>query len=524
MDDSNDNLMSDSEEVSDGSLAKRTKKQTKAAKAVDSDDENDSDEDYRTKTTVVSSGPVHSTPSHRENCSENEEDMSASFANESNDGPPPPFSAPVEEYQLPKPAAVTPASTVRVVSTWQNPLQSTAKKSDSSESSIASQSDDFAQSIEDDEASEPATEPMATKSEPAPAYGEASESGFYEEEAFDEESVTPEPISTPAPIVRADPVLPDTTKSEPNFDYSMDFSDDDVEANSMQAKEPIASTALEHHSEEEASKSQSLDGNSEHEQSEFLESDDEAPNDRDQTEDDGNTIPDEEQEIPSSDAIPGTEMPEDTGNYELHAEQQEKLEQLAPARQTDISRAASTAAGATAALGPTDRVKPLAFGVPTRQRVVIVREYEQMDGEKPEMKDASTQFTGNHAGIQAELVPEGMHNLFPRSSIPTEQQQQQSQPDPNAAPASSNSSPTGPTSSSTLPPPPPQMTTPAQSAENCGYSMDPIHSYSMSSTSVYKQQLLDLQRQIQLKKQETEKLVRDRMAFQYSSFRGTERV
>lgn len=513
--------MDDSDEESDRSLGKRTKKETNPVKAVDSDDAN---KDFRSKPTVVSSGPVHKSRQETNNSeSESDEDLSASFANESDEGPPPPFSALVVEYQQPKPAA-TPAPIVRAASTWQHPLQSTARKSDSGDSSIDSQSDDFVQSIEDDAAAEIKQPLTVKKLEPAPAYGEASESGVYEEEAFDEESVAPESISTPALIVRVDPVPADTTKNEPNFDYSMDFSDDDVDANSAQAKGPsplqaITPTALEHHSEEDASKSQSLDGNSENEQSEFLESDGEAPNERGQPEDDNeNKISSEVQEITPSDVSPGTEMPEAAGNRVSHAEQEEEFKQLNPAGQIDHSRVTSTRA--TSTLGPTNRVKPPVVAPSTRQRVVIIREYEQMDGEKPEMKDASTQFTGNHAGIQAELVPEGMHNLFPRSSILPEQQQQS----PNCSPESTNIRPTGSSSSPTLPPLPPQTTAPSLSVENCGYSMDPIHSYSVSSTSVYKQQLLDLQRQIQLKKQETEKLVRDRMAFQYSSFRGTERV
>ncbi|KAG6960791.1 hypothetical protein JG688_00009416 [Phytophthora aleatoria] len=45
----------------------------------------------------------------------------------------------------------------------------------------------------------------------------------------------------------------------------------------------------------------------------------------------------------------------------------------------------------------------------------------------------------------------------------------------------------------------------------------------MTSTSVFKQQLLALQEQILQKKRETERIVRDRITFQYSSLRGTER-
>ncbi|KAG6623001.1 Elicitin protein [Phytophthora cinnamomi] len=55
------------------------------------------------------------------------------------------------------------------------------------------------------------------------------------------------------------------------------------------------------------------------------------------------------------------------------------------------------------------------------------------------------------------------------------------------------------------------------------YSLDILKLPGTSSTSIYKQQLLALQEQILQKKRETERIVHDRMTFQYSSSRGTER-
>lgn len=512
MEDSNDNFMNDSDDDTDNSLGKRSKRETKLVKAINSEDESDdNDEDYRTKP-AVSSTPTHNTQSPQEtNCSE-DEDASASFANGSDEGPPPSFNAPVVEYQQP-----VAATNIRAASTWQNPLQSTAKKNSSSGSSIASQSDEFDQSIEGEEASLSVSEAkrpsMVILSDPAPAFGEASASGVCEEEVFDEEAVAIEPISTLQSKFQADPAPADSTNIEPNFDYSMDFSDDEVEA-----KEPIATVqspiALSHHS-EDASKSQSFDGKSggKNEQSEYFESDDGS-----QLHEGEIQIVSEEQEMPSRKNSLGDEMPEDAGKLVSMAKHEQELEQMMPPEQCYSSRAANTTT--TTDLEATDKDTSPVLLSSARQRVVIIREYDRVESEKPEMKDVSTQFTGNHAGIQAELVPEGMHNLFPRCSI----QQEQPHLEPMSVPESTKR-PTDPTSSSSFPPPPPQMKPPSPSAGNYEYSMGQIHSPSTSSsTSVYKQQLIELQRQIQLKKQETEKLVRDRMAFQYSTFRGTERV
>ncbi|KAL4093229.1 hypothetical protein PRIC1_010663 [Phytophthora ramorum] len=132
------------------------------------------------------------------------------------------------------------------------------------------------------------------------------------------------------------------------------------------------------------------------------------------------------------------------------------------------------------------------------------------------MKDASTQFTGNHAAIQTDLVPDGMHNLFvsptPTPTFSCSFSRENEVPPSEAKYASCHSK--------QQPPPPPPIS-PQLGAS--AYSLDALKLPTVASTSLYKQQLLNLQEQILQKKRETERIVHDRMTFQYSSLRGIER-
>ncbi|GMF42026.1 unnamed protein product [Phytophthora fragariaefolia] len=145
-----------------------------------------------------------------------------------------------------------------------------------------------------------------------------------------------------------------------------------------------------------------------------------------------------------------------------------------------------------------------------RSCVTIIRAFDE--GRRVEMRDASTQFTGNHAAIQTDLVPEGMHNLLTST--------------PHVPPPSRENDDALSDRESTRvqgepqPPPPPISSVFGSTM----YSLDALKLPVTASTSIYKQQLLALQEQILQKKRETERIVHDRMAFQYSSLRGTERV
>ncbi|KAE8999680.1 hypothetical protein PF005_g15521 [Phytophthora fragariae] len=140
----------------------------------------------------------------------------------------------------------------------------------------------------------------------------------------------------------------------------------------------------------------------------------------------------------------------------------------------------------------------------TYPRITIVRAYTLDEGKRVEMRDASTQFTGNHASIQTDLVPDGMHNLFAAAPAVTTPRRKDGVP---------------PSEPAAQPPPPPVASTFGPPM----YSLNAVQLPMTASTSTYKQQLLALQEQILQKKRETERIVQDRMSFQYTSLRGTER-
>ncbi|KAL4117850.1 hypothetical protein PRIC2_010179 [Phytophthora ramorum] len=145
-----------------------------------------------------------------------------------------------------------------------------------------------------------------------------------------------------------------------------------------------------------------------------------------------------------------------------------------------------------------------------------IRAYQLDEGIRVKMKDASTQFTGNHAAIQTDLVPDGMHNLFvsptPTPTFSCSFSRENEVPPSEAKYVSCHSK--------QQPPPPPPIS-PQLGAS--AYSLDALKLPTVASTSLYKQQLLNLQEQILQKKRETERIVHDRMTFQYSSLRGIER-
>ncbi|KAJ8518167.1 hypothetical protein ON010_g18235 [Phytophthora cinnamomi] len=150
-----------------------------------------------------------------------------------------------------------------------------------------------------------------------------------------------------------------------------------------------------------------------------------------------------------------------------------------------------------------DKVTPSKYS-----HVTIVRDFEVDEEKRVEMRDASTQFTGNHASIQTDLVPDGMRNLLTATSTANRKSE--------VCP----SNPEDVRVQRVPQPPPPPISSMFGSPM---YSLDILKLPGTSSTSIYKQQLLALQEQILQKKRETERIVHDRMTFQYSSSRGTER-
>ncbi|ETW07794.1 hypothetical protein H310_02223 [Aphanomyces invadans] len=155
-----------------------------------------------------------------------------------------------------------------------------------------------------------------------------------------------------------------------------------------------------------------------------------------------------------------------------------------------------------------------------RRRVVIVREYEQTPRGQVEMKDASTQFTGNHVLIQADVNP---HQ--PTAYDGSLRETQSARPGTPTFPDSPIPSP--PLSSSLEPPPPPHPACDSRMPPT-----QPVPSFvdanmasvnTTLSTSMYRQQLQHIQAQIRRKRLESERVMREAMAYRYTSMDAAEK-
>ncbi|KAF4037768.1 hypothetical protein GN244_ATG10096 [Phytophthora infestans] len=333
----------------------------------------------------------------------------------------------------------------------------------------------------------------------------ASESAVYEEDAFEEDSA----IATTTPPISAN------TIAEKTFDYSMDFSDDEVDGHVP----PIQRDPTPQNSE-----SRSLSGSSDNEeQVAFLDS-----KSFHEVRDDNIVVPAVAEQLSvklpmqattnsatMSEMAPEGSLPKQSSPNDIVVGREDSQQHLShkvvglpeipvvPIQKDDPPKARPGVEGVTAA---------------SRPHVSIIRA-EISDEKRIEMKDACTQFTGNHAAIQADLIPDGMHNVFistppapfttPLRSVDLGTEVHQRDTEPLLR------------QSEKQPPPPPS--TPQQLGPAM-YSLDTLKMPMSASTSIYKQQLLALQEQILQKKRETEQIVRDRMIFQYSTLRGTERL
>lgn len=481
---------------------------------------------------------------------------------------PPPYSAPAVAAAVSAPAYAS-------ANQW-NPTAAAATRhgdSDGEEEhsieaeSVASQSEILESQDQSDYRE---AQPVASRPTRAIAMEQSapSESGVYEEEVFEEESVPTSPDSRPAvrqPLVEPNQASPlpsvTATKTEPTFDYSMNFSDDgdtdrQAPASASVGPLPAASSVRAEPTVSDADD----DYESEGERSALLESDD---NSHESQPGDGpppvsssappasatasppyNAPTDAEAEY-SDELVPSLgghsaaklvpvatigsgktaetdKQREEVKRPQLSAksaasDENEGSDNAAATREEDhvTGHASQSQQGVRATKTSNARLQPS-----TRPKVVIVRAYEASSAEKPEMRDASTQFTGNHAGIQTELVPDGMHNLQePQRSVPAAYVEQDLGRE------------TFESATRTTPPPPPLQPPPAPTVQPTAgslplpsYSLNMLHQPLAASTSLYKQQLLALQEQIRQKKRETERLVSERMSFQYGSLRGTERV
>lgn len=497
-------------------------------------------------TTAVAATPRAVESSVGEDYDEEDEEI-ASFMDESDEGDPPPFTATVPS-RAPISDAVksgVPSSVLEASKPHSAVQYTNLEKSDEHEESIASKSD-YVESFEDEEP--PSSKPVVAAT--AKQVVAASESGVYEDEAFDEESGV-----VPASVQASNqPPISQLGGSSRAFDYSMDFSDDNVVEGKLETPPRAAAAA---HSipvmqteavREQASAPPSPANSHEsdrQEQSDYLESDEDR------------SVIARDLEAPSGDeklALSASHSSESavidvyknsvapvTIHSDTEVASRTDVVWLEPDTVRDQKSQGSLAPSAVQQESLTETVSrtipsdqqskaPVACGPPlhtvapttvtTRGRVLIVREYEQPARESVEMKDASTQFTGNHAGIQADLTPDGMHSLH--SSSAPEAPTPPSLPEHRTSGAATDhgKSACDPSPAPAVPPSPP----PAPMLGSPGYSMDLLRLPTAVTTSIYKQQLLALQEQILTKKRETERLVQERMTFQYSSLRGTERV
>ncbi|KAG3109227.1 hypothetical protein PI125_g11117 [Phytophthora idaei] len=353
----------------------------------------------------------------------------------------------------------------------------------------------------------------------------ASESGVYED-VFEEDSAAVAGTVAVAPHIVAN------ANAEKTFDYSMDFSDDEVGRH--EPPQSATNDRVQRDPTPESSESRSLSGQSDNEeQSTFLQSDSFHEVWRqDNAIDIVDPITTEQlaveqlkgttnNEVPVAYSAP---MPEQVPERSLRQQEPtssaedsivgNENDQRAPSHKV-VSMPRITVAPIQKVNTPKARSAAEDLTAAQRPHVTIIRAIELKEEKRVEMKDASTQFTGNHAAIQADLIPDGMHNLFvstPSAPATTSLDQGIEVPSRETEPI--------PCQNEQQPPPPPSI---SQQLGSTMYSLDALKLPIMTSTSVFKQQLLALQEQILQKKRETERIVRDRITFQYSSLRGTER-
>ncbi|KAF0700256.1 Aste57867_9211 [Aphanomyces stellatus] len=144
----------------------------------------------------------------------------------------------------------------------------------------------------------------------------------------------------------------------------------------------------------------------------------------------------------------------------------------------------------------------VAAPLPRRSNVIIVREYELTPRGKVEMKDASTQFTGNHVQIQADLSPNTIEPLRP----PT-QESNMTAPSQQPTEATQDKTP---------------LQCPNPVVGNQAFNMASVNT--SISTSLYRQQLQQIQMQIRRKRMESERVMREAMAYRYTSVESAEKV
>ncbi|KAG9408072.1 hypothetical protein AC1031_021307 [Aphanomyces cochlioides] len=144
----------------------------------------------------------------------------------------------------------------------------------------------------------------------------------------------------------------------------------------------------------------------------------------------------------------------------------------------------------------------------TRRNIVIVREYQQSRPDKVEMKDVSTQYTGNHVQIQADLTP---HQDAVREEPPSTENSERTETQPPPPPMS-HSRPSTMDQTAPLPFP---------NDANFGTSMASVNT--TLATSLYRHQLQQIQAQIRRKRLEADRVMREAMTYRYTSMDAAEK-
>ncbi|GLE00302.1 hypothetical protein PINS_up009030 [Pythium insidiosum] len=371
---------------------------------------------------------------------------------------------------------------------------------------------------------------------------QTADSGVYESDAFEEES-RGDVLGNASEILSEQPRTTGVEKppEDSNFDYSMDFAEEENAAAPSLQIPSVQDDDLPPRSEGRSSRSivnDEEDEEDEEQRSAFLDSEaDDASQHASRKENESQDRYELEADDFESESAP---LPATSGHNVDTISFDERANQLEEKRLIDqrenheeyvaahsIRERPRTENGLqnvgsqplrppiTTANAPAVEIQTEAVvSTKSKSRVVIVREYEQRR-DIIEKRDVSTQFTGNHAAIQTELVPDGMHTASERQSI--EDDSRGSSPARRGDHVEKIVNPPKQKTVPDLPPPAPSV--------DATYGLyDPLQLPAPSSLSIYKQQLLAIQQNIQRKKLESERLFREKLAFRYSSLSQTEQV
>jgi hypothetical protein len=448
---------------------------------------------------------------------------------------PRPVSTAAASGSVPTTVAWRPSSTVEKTSV--------SADDDDEIESVASQSDEGHSDSVDAQRAAPASAcaPVAIPAGTAVSVA-ASESGVYEDEDFEEGSTSHAPSLHPTVRLEAEAAetLSKEDEEESHVHYSLDFMEDG-DAPGMTDSPRYDPPTL--RAPRDADRRSTASSSSERNKDSYVEEDSDGDHTvKEETDHDQVTTPaDDPQRIPS---VETAKAANDEYGQDARFESESAIYMPMSSQHNEPDpcvadkigtrmhpTAASTARSSPIIVGtaqPSQASQPLTCDARERPRprVQIIREYEQERG-SVDKKDASTQFTGNHASIQTDVTPHGMLTGTEQRlgrDLPASIANEQTIEVPSDRHGLSYVSPPA-TSSEVRQAEPPMAPPPPPPSAFTSYGLyDPLQLPTDVSMSIYKQQLLSLQLQIHQKKLETERLFRERISTRYTSLRGTERV